>query len=299
MLCSKCRRQAVIYQRYSGLSLCRAHFEADFEAKAKRAIRVHRWLSSGDRIGVVVDGGKNSGALLYFLKRLVGKRRDVDLMAVTIDEGIRGYCDTAVAQSMAQEMGVRLVSTSFREMFGMPFDEIASGGGFRPSCSSCRMLRRLCLERIALDHGLTRLALGLTLDDEALGVFSSVITGEAERIIRPQECTADRVECIKPFMYIQGGEVDLYASYHVETWISRTCPCASDDLCADIRSLLSTYNENHPSAHYSLVNLGDHLRKVAWTGSPHDRDPGACTGWDDLVTCSCRSCRVPDEVGDA
>jgi tRNA(Ile)-lysidine synthase TilS/MesJ len=299
MLCSKCRRQAVIYQRYSGLSLCRTHFEADFEAKAKRAIRVHRWLSSGDRIGVVMNGGKNSGALLYFLKRLVGRRRDVELLAVTIDEGIQGYSDTVVAQSMAQEMGVRLVSTSFREVFGMTFDEIASRRGFRPSCPSCCMLRSLCLERTALDHGLTRFALGMTLDDEALGVFSSVITGEAERIVRLQESIGDRAECIRPFMYIPEGEVELYASCHVETWISGTCPYASDDLCADIRSLLYTYTTNHPAAHYALVNLGDRLRELAGTGKPHDRDPGVCAGWSALVKGSCRSCRIPDEVGDA
>ena len=39
MKCSKCRREAIIYQRYSGLHLCEQHFNRDFEAKAKRAIR--------------------------------------------------------------------------------------------------------------------------------------------------------------------------------------------------------------------------------------------------------------------
>lgn len=299
MICSKCRRKAVIYQRYSGLSLCRTHFETDFEVKAKRAIRVHQWLSSGDRIGVVVDGGKHSGALLSFLQRLVGRRRDVKLLAVTIDVGVLGYSDTLAARSMAQELGVRHVSSSFREVFGMTFDEMVSGRDSRASCSCCCVLQSLCLERLARDHGLTRLALGLTLNDEAQSVFSHFITGAAERLVYPQESVGSRMGCIKPFMYIPEREVDLYASYHVETWNSRTCPYASDIFGADIRSLLETYNQNHPAANYALVNLGGRLRDVAGTESPYGRGPGACTGWSALVKGSCRSCRTSDEVGDA
>jgi tRNA(Ile)-lysidine synthase TilS/MesJ len=299
MFCSKCRRQAVIYQRYSGLHLCRTHFEADFEAKAKRAIRVHHWLSSGDRIGVVLSGVKESGALLYFLQRLVGRRHDVELLAVTIDEGIRDDNDTADARIIAGEMGVRHVTASFREVFGMTFDEIALGRCSRPSCSSCRILRTLCLERTARDHGITRLALGLNLDDEAESVFFSVITGAADRLIRPQDPTGDRVEYIKPFMYIPGREVDLYASFHGEAGKSGTCPYAQSGLQADIQVLLDTYDRNHPSARYALVNLGDRLRELGGTGKSHDRDDGLCPGRGDLVMDSCRSCRMPDEVGDA
>ncbi|HPX73972.1 MAG TPA: tRNA(Ile)-lysidine synthase, partial [Methanoregulaceae archaeon] len=79
MLCSKCRHPAIIYQRYSGLHLCKAHFIADFESKAKRAIRNHRWIKPKDRIAVALSGGKNSSALLYFLKKILGTRRDVRL----------------------------------------------------------------------------------------------------------------------------------------------------------------------------------------------------------------------------
>ena len=73
MLCSKCRRRAIIYQRYSGLHLCKAHFIADFEAKAKRAIRTHHWIIPDDRIAVALSGGKDSSALLFFLKKLIEK----------------------------------------------------------------------------------------------------------------------------------------------------------------------------------------------------------------------------------
>ena len=156
MLCSKCRRQAVLYQRYSGLHLCKAHFIADFEAKAKRAIRTHRWIVPNDRIAVALSGGKDSSALLYFMKKLVGERRDITLSAITIDEGIDGYRDNRDAARIAELIGTELIVAPFQEMFGVTVDEVVRAKGDRLSCSYCGVLRRQCLNRIAKDHGITK-----------------------------------------------------------------------------------------------------------------------------------------------
>jgi len=298
MLCSKCRRPAVIYQRYSGLHLCRTHFEADFDAKAKRAIRVHRWLSSGDRIGVVHRGERDSSALLYFLQKVMGRRRDVELLSISIDEGIRSYSDTSLARSFAEKMGVRHVASSFRGMFGLTFDDMASHGDSRQACSSCSTLRALCIERTARDEGVTRLAIGSNLDEEARSLFLTFLTGKAERIIHPPEHRGGPATWIKPFIYIPEREVALYASYHAEGGRCRRCPHASGGLSADIRSILGMYDRNHPSTPYALVNLGDRLSGLGEAGLTHDRDSRQCTGWDEPVICSCRSCRMHDEVAD-
>jgi tRNA(Ile)-lysidine synthase TilS/MesJ len=298
MLCSKCRRPAVIYQRYSGLHLCRTHFEADFEAKAKRAIRVHRWLSSGDRIGIVNSGAKDNSALLSFLQKVMGRRRDVELLSISIDEGIRNYSDTSLARSFAEKIGVRHVASSFREMFGMAFDDMISHGESRQACSSCSTLRALCIERTAREQGVTRLAIESNLDDEAHSLFLNFLTGNAEWIIHPQENREDPARWIKPFMYIPEREVALYASYHAEGGGSRRCPHSSGGLTAEVRSILDEYDRNHPSTPYALVNLGDRLRGLGEVEWPNDRNARLCTGWDATVICSCRSCHMPDEVAD-
>jgi tRNA(Ile)-lysidine synthase TilS/MesJ len=299
MLCSKCRRPAVIYQRYSGLHLCRTHFEADFEAKAKRAIRVHRWLSSGDRIGVVHSGEKDSSALLYFLQKVMGRRQDVELLSVSIDEGIRNYSDTSLARSFAEKMEVRHVASSFQEMFGTTFDDMASHGESIQACSSCSTLRALCIEKLVREHGITRLAVGSNLDDEARNLFLDFLTGKAERIIHPPEYRGHPAVVIKPFMYIPDKEVALYASYHAEGLGSMRCPHASGDLAADVRSILDEYDRNHPSTPYALVNLGDRLRCLGEAGLTHDRvDSRPCRGRDESESDSCNSCRMPDEVAD-
>ena len=88
MQCTVCRREAIIFQPYSGKHLCPVHFIKDVEAKAKRTIRMHRWLHPKDHIAVALSGDSVSAALLFFLSKLTGNRRDIRLSAITIDPGI-------------------------------------------------------------------------------------------------------------------------------------------------------------------------------------------------------------------
>ena len=69
MQCDKCRNEAVFFQPYSGRHLCGRHLAADIEARAKRSIRSHRWMSPGDHIAVIRTGDRKSAALLHLLKK--------------------------------------------------------------------------------------------------------------------------------------------------------------------------------------------------------------------------------------
>ena len=91
MQCDKCRGTAVLFQEYSGKHLCRQHFVADVEAKAKHEIRRHRGIIPGDHIAVALSGDNCSTAVLCFLKKLTLNRRDIRISAITVDEGIAGY----------------------------------------------------------------------------------------------------------------------------------------------------------------------------------------------------------------
>ena len=52
---------------------------------------MHRWLHPKDHIAVALSGDSVSAALLFFLSKLTGNRRDIRLSAITIDPGIAGY----------------------------------------------------------------------------------------------------------------------------------------------------------------------------------------------------------------
>ena len=124
MQCNKCRRNAILFQEYSGQHLCKQHFEADVEAKAKHEIRRHRWITPGDHIAVALSGDKSSSALLYFLKKLTSNRRDITISAISIDEGITGYRDPENAMRIAELLDTECIMGSFQENFGITVDEI-------------------------------------------------------------------------------------------------------------------------------------------------------------------------------
>ena len=293
MQCSKCRRDAIIFQRYSGLHLCEQHFNCDFEAKAKRAIREHRWIESGDVVAVALSGGKDSSALLFFLHRLLHRRRDVRLMAITVDEGISGYRDPDRGRAIADRIGVPWVTASFQEEYGITLDEIVGRKGTRLSCSYCGVLRRAMMNRIAREEGVTKFAYGFNLDDEAQSVLMNVLRGDSYRLTRPVREVAGLVPRIKPFMYIPEREVALYAFLHVEGFDLAGCPYAADALRGDVRGILDDYTYRHPATKYSLVNLGEALRK---SEMPPEGGLRVCERCGGVCGKVCRVCQILDEV---
>ncbi|MFA7197967.1 MAG: tRNA 2-thiocytidine biosynthesis TtcA family protein [Methanoculleus sp.] len=263
MKCSKCRRDAIIHQRYSGLHLCEQHFNRDFEAKAKRAIREHRWIVSGDTVAVALSGGKGSSAVLYFLHRLLRDRRDVELMAITVDEGIAGYRDPARTRAIAESIGVPLVTATFGDEYGVTLDEIMDRKGTGLSCSCCVTLRRALLNRLARGEGATKIACGFSLDDEARSVLENALRGDPELFARPGgEGGEEKIPRIKPLIYIPEREVALYASLHAPGFDLAGCPYTGDPLREDVREILDDYTSRHPATKYSLVNLGEALREA-------------------------------------
>ncbi|MDD5143256.1 hypothetical protein [Methanoregula sp.] len=83
MQCSKCRQEAIHYQPYSGQYLCREHLVADIETKAKRTIRQRKGLCRSDHIAVILTGDPAERALLFFLHKLTGKRRDIRVSGIS------------------------------------------------------------------------------------------------------------------------------------------------------------------------------------------------------------------------
>ncbi|MDD2470705.1 MAG: hypothetical protein PHY67_02550 [Methanocorpusculum sp.] len=77
MKCSRCSKEAVLTQSYSGLSLCGTHAAADIEAKARKELRQKGGLPSGSRVFVEEDNTFRTFALRIFLGNLLAKRTDV------------------------------------------------------------------------------------------------------------------------------------------------------------------------------------------------------------------------------
>jgi uncharacterized protein (TIGR00269 family) len=252
-------------------------------------------MESHDHIAVGLSGGAASSALLFFLKALTSERRDITLSAITVDEGIFGYRDPSVAVKVAHSLGIRCVVASFRDEYGTGMDEIAAEKGTCAPCRYCRVLRRSLMNRIARGQGITKLALGYTLDDEAEGVLMDMVRGDAESLLLRHRTIPGTVPWIRPFMYIPEPEVALYARIHLhhEGPGQERCPYTHDTLRGDIKTVLDDYTLRHPSARYSLARIGERLAEAGETAAAGietcERCGEPCSG-------GCGSCRILMEV---
>ncbi|MCX6693769.1 MAG: tRNA(Ile)-lysidine synthase [Methanomicrobiales archaeon] len=294
MRCDKCRREAILFQRYSGLHLCRDHFLSDFEAKAKRAIRNYRWVSPGDRIGVAMSGGKDSSALFSFLHHLFEGRRDISLIGLTIDEGIAGYRKPDEVRSFVESYGQKWAGTSFLAEYGTTVDAIVSSRGDRLSCSYCGVLRRTALNRLARDAGVTKLAMGFNLDDEAQSVLMNILRGDTERLLRRNTPVPMMVTRVKPFMHIPEREVALYAYLTLGSVPESRCPYIHGALRAGVRDLLNDYTFHHPSTKYALIRVKEGLTAEDQVSAPPPYQ--LCPRCGEPSGPVCGTCRILDEV---
>ena len=132
--CSRCGERPSYYtRRYSGESLCAPCFQETTVEKVKRTISKYGMLRRGERVGVAVSGGKDSLSLLKILHEL--DRGTGELVALTVDEGVKGYRDEAIehARALCDQLGVELVLVSYSDLFGFSLDQASTG---RTSASS-------------------------------------------------------------------------------------------------------------------------------------------------------------------
>jgi tRNA(Ile)-lysidine synthase TilS/MesJ len=77
-------------------------------------------LKYDDRIAVAVSGGKDSVSLLHILAKSERKFPKASLVAVTVDEGIKGYRDEAlkIAANDCRKLSVEHHVVSFKKLYG-------------------------------------------------------------------------------------------------------------------------------------------------------------------------------------
>jgi tRNA(Ile)-lysidine synthase TilS/MesJ len=274
MRCDRCGRDAIVLQRYSGLRLCGDHLRAALEARARGTLRARGWIRPGDRIAVALSGGRSSCSLLRFLSAQFGMRRDLSLVAVTVDEGCPAR-DMGRIRDMAGRMGVGWAGTSFAEEFGdAPGGIPASGDACLSPSSSARLLDR-ALGSLAARVGATKLALGTNLDDAARAVFLKVLRGEGSGLVTAARPPEGGISRITPFLRISDEELALYARLNLLDPVPAQSPRDLDPMEREAMRLLEEYAHRHPSALFSLVNLGEALME-ARTPPPgrQDHDPG-------------------------
>jgi len=256
--CDKCRSRAIIHQKYSGLHLCQSHFEGDVHRKIRESLRKTRIFSRGAKIAVALSGGKDSSTLLYVLKTLFSRRKDIEIVALLIDEGIEGYRPRTLraARSLVEMLEVPYVQKSFREAFDATTDQVASLEEEQAPCSFCGVMRKTLMNRTARELGADALATGHNLDDEAQTMLLNCLRGDVDRLfrLRPRSAQPGMVPRIKPLQRVPERETALYAILHqLYPFDSGSCPYIGDAMRLEVKGMLNDLEARHPGTKYSLL----------------------------------------------
>lgn len=234
MRCDKCRNEAIFFQSYSGRHLCGRHLALDIEVRAKRSIRSHRWMSSGDHIAVLVSGDRKSAALLCFLKKLTADRRDIRLSAVPACGADARTDSRSAAMTVAESLRIPCIE--------MP---LPGGPG------------------TAAQEKVTKIALAISLDDIAQGVLGQFLFGNAGRLVHPPSAGNSPVPMICPFIAVPSDELDLYWEIGGTGIDLPPGTPARDTFPQEAGAILKDYSRRHPATKYALLHLAEQLSSGA------------------------------------
>ena len=282
-VCHKCGNpQIIIKRKQSGQMLCQECFINFIQEKVLKDIRKQKLVSKGDKVLVALSGGKDSVVLLDILNNL-RKRRIIDLVAVTIDEGICGYREDGVeiAAQNAELIGVKHRIVSFKDYVGRTLDEIMADTGDRNACTYCGVFRRWILNQVAREEGATKIATGHNLDDEAQSILMNYMEGNIQNLTRIGVKSKSSYEGftvkIKPLREIPEKETALYVVARDLPAHLAGCPYAGDSFRAKVRDFLKEISQDHPTIMYSTLRGFDKIKPVLREEFSRKATTGVCT----------------------
>jgi len=265
--CSKCNKPSITFIRYNGTHLCKEHFIEYFEKRVKREIKKQGKTGSGSRIGVALSGGKDSTVTLFMLKKIFSKRKDVDLFAISVDEGIKGYRDKSlkIARENCKELEVEHHIISFKETIGYTLDEIVSKSKDLGECTYCGVFRRFCLNKKARELELNKIATGHNLDDFSQSILMNFVNGDLEKLARlgPHiKVQPGLIPRILPLRVIPEKEVTLYAIINNIKFYDGICPYSIHALRGKFRDILDELEYINPGTRHSIVKSYDGIKDI-------------------------------------
>jgi uncharacterized protein (TIGR00269 family) len=285
----------VYRDRARDLLFCPHHLETSIQERAANVISAE--IRPGDRVGIALSGGKDSTVLLILLHTLLASRPDVELVALTVDEGIRGYRELSLraAQSHTRRLGIPHPVISFREIAGATLDALVKGRE-EQACTICGVLRRKALLRVAREQGVSVIATGHCLNDEAQTVLMNTLRGDLPRLLRTPQRDPRFVPRIKPLARISEKEITVHAMVNGLYTELPECPYAHYALRSEVRSMLDRFEWAMPGTMDRIVtfpnrlpaSLKDRIREHSAVPCDRCGEPS--------VSGRCRACRLLETI---
>lgn len=304
MQCDACQAPAVHRMTYAGRNLCQDHFTRYTERRFKRELRKQLedlGLDDGARIAVGLSGGKDSAALTALLQQALGPDPSYQILPISVDEGIPGYRDQALAKAteLTDALGLDLQLTSHAEDHGVTTQQVAEDQPEARPCAACGVFRRSSLNQAARAVDADCVATGHNLDDAAETALMNLLKGDLDQVLRTAPHTGSPdglVPRITPLRDAPEREVALYAILQGLPFHDAECPHSVDATRRTYKALLLDLVDQDPTVRHSLVSLTDKLK--ARVEPQGDAELGSCQACGEPTPREvCRACELADVLG--
>jgi cytoplasmic tRNA 2-thiolation protein 1 len=277
--CTKCQKEESLYYRaYSGEYLCKKCFLRSIESKAAKTISKYSMIEYGDKVAVGVSGGKDSLSLLYVLKMLFDQHPNNgnELVAVTIDEGIKGYRDESlqIVKDFCAQLNIESKVLSYQSLFGIEMDQamVQRSSQKISSCSMCGTFRRRAIDIAAETVEADIVATAHNMDDQLQTFMINLLAGDVERIgwiyPEPVQYTQTGMKKVKPFVEIYEYEIAFYALQRDIPFQSEECPYMNESIRTDLREFFNRLERDHPGIKYNAYRSMTKISKVLRSSMP-------------------------------
>ena len=299
--CSKCPAPAVTLIRYSGQHLCRQHFLEFVERRARQELRRQADFRGGETVVVGLSGGKDSSTATALLQETLADRRDMKLLAVTVDEGIAEYRPGGIeaARALCGSLGIENRVFSYRERYQVEMDQVVLRDPEAIPCSYCGVFRRGSLNAAARELGADYLVTGLNLDDTAQSILMNLCRGDVAKLARlgPHETAREGlVPRLQPLRLIPEKEVYLYAMLRGLKFHDATCPHAERAQRQRFRDMIARLEEASPGTRHALLASHETIRGLLAEREPPE-ETGRCERCGDPASLRlCRACELTERL---
>ena len=274
-MCSKCNNNAVTYIRYNGTHLCKNHFIQFLERRVKKEINKQGKLEKYKRIGIAVSGGKDSIVTLHLMKNFFSKRRNIEMIVLTVDEGISKYRDKSINYVIenSKKLDLEYHIIKFKDIIGKTMDEISKIQNDIGNCSYCGVFRRLCLNQISKKLKISKLITGHNLDDMSQSIMMNFVNGDIKKLSRlgpHKKIQPGLIPRMMPLRLIPEKEITLYAILQEISYHDGECPYSINAYRGIIRDIIDMLEYKNPGTRHSIIKSYDSIKDILMNRYNHE-----------------------------
>ncbi len=215
------------------------------ESMCRKAIYEYGLLERVESLAIALSGGKDSLALLYLLKAIIGQgTQEIPITAIHV--GGEFSCGAGVHTNYLKEI-CKSVSVDFVECKSTQKLETLA-------CYRCSRERRKLIFDAAKARGITTIAFGHHRDDSIQTLLLNLLHKAEFAANLPKVPMVDYgVTIIRPLIYIEENAIKEFAKTHGFARVLCQCPVGQNSMRKKTENLLCEIEEIFPNARENLA----------------------------------------------